>query len=123
MTSRLAKDHPPNESADPAGSPDPSREGETIRRLGHDLRSPLTSLSGVAELLRSGRLGTLTAQQDRCVGVLQRSVESMLRMIEEATAQFRPPGEGTSKVGGLSGQGGPSTAGGSSCPEGGQAGK
>jgi signal transduction histidine kinase len=112
MTSRLAKDWPQDESAGAAVSPDTSREGETIRRLGHDLRSPLTSLSGAAELLRSGRLGTLTAQQDRCVGVLQRSVESMLRMLEEATAPFHPPGKQ-----------GSSTAGGSSRPGEGEAGK
>ena len=65
-------------------------EGQTIRRLGHDLRSPLTSISGATELLQSGRLGSLTEQQNKCLSMLQRGIDSLLEKIETATAPYRP---------------------------------
>ncbi len=63
--------------------------GKAIRKLEHDLRSPLTSISGAAELLESGRLGELSQEQTRCLGVLQRGVESLLGMLVAAAAPFR----------------------------------
>lgn len=64
-------------------------EGIIIRQLGHDLRTPLTSISGGVELMQSGRLGGLQPQQERILGLMQKGVESMTRQIDEATAPYR----------------------------------
>ena len=64
-------------------------EGKVIRQLGHDLRTPLTSISGAVELLQSGRLGGLQPQQERVVSLMQKGVEGMVRLIDESTAPFR----------------------------------
>jgi signal transduction histidine kinase len=77
------------------------QEGQAIRDLGHDLRTPLTSLSGAVELLQTGRMGTLTAEQDRLLGMMQQSLLMMLTLIEEATAPYRhAAGNGGSPEGG-----------------------
>ena len=73
-----------------AGGPQASAaEGKVIRQLGHDLRTPLTSISGAVELLQSGRLGGLQPQQERVVSLMQKGVEAMVRLIDESTAPFR----------------------------------
>ena len=64
-------------------------EGKVIRQLGHDLRTPLTSISGAVELLQSGRLGPVAEQQLRVLGMMQKGVDAMVRLIDEATAPFR----------------------------------
>jgi len=64
-------------------------EGKVIRQLGHDLRTPLTSISGAVELLQSGRLGPLQPQQERVLGMMQKGVDAMVRLIDTATAPFR----------------------------------
>jgi signal transduction histidine kinase len=72
-----------------AGDPQASvAEGKVIRQLGHDLRTPLTSISGAVELLQSGRLGGLQPQQEKVLGLMQKGVESMVRLIDEATAPY-----------------------------------
>ncbi len=65
------------------------KEGEEIRQLGHDLRTPLTSMSGAVELLQSGRLGALTPEQERLLGMLQQGMQMMLTLIEDATEAYR----------------------------------
>jgi len=65
------------------------REGQAIRDLGHDLRSPLTSLSGAVELLQSGRVGALTQEQDRLLGMMQQGLQMMLTLIDDATSPYR----------------------------------
>lgn len=73
-----------------AGGPQAgAAEGKVIRQLGHDLRTPLTSISGAVELLQSGRLGGLQPQQERVVSLMQKGVEGMVRLIDESTASFR----------------------------------
>ena len=67
------------------------QEGEAIRQLAHDLKSPLTSVSGAVELLQSGRLGSLSAPQLRLLGMVQKGVEMMLALIEKAAAPYREP--------------------------------
>lgn len=64
-------------------------EGLIIRQLGHDLRTPLTSISGGVELMQSGRLGGLQPQQERILGLMQKGVEAMVRQIDDATAPYR----------------------------------
>ncbi len=65
------------------------KEGESIRQLGHDLRTPLTSMSGAVELLQLGRLGALSPEQSKLLGMLQQGIDLMLSLIDEATAQYR----------------------------------
>jgi signal transduction histidine kinase len=73
-----------------SGSPQASAaEGKVIRQLGHDLRTPLTSVSGAVELLQSGRLGGLEEGQKKVLGLLQKGAEGMLRLIDEACAPYR----------------------------------
>ena len=64
-------------------------EGRVIRQLGHDLRTPLTSISGAVELLQSGRLGGLAPAQERVLGLMQKGVDAMVRLIDEATVPYR----------------------------------
>jgi len=66
-----------------------SAEGKVIRQLGHDLRTPLTSISGAVELLQSGRLGGLQEGQVKVVGLMQKGADALLKLIDEATAPYR----------------------------------
>ena len=66
-----------------------SAEGKVIRQLGHDLRTPLTSISGAVELLQSGRLGSLQEGQVKVVGLMERGAQALLKLIDEATAPYR----------------------------------
>jgi signal transduction histidine kinase len=65
------------------------REGDDIRQLTHDLRTPLTSMSGAVELLESGRLGQVTAEQTRLLGMLQDGMQMMLTLIDDASARAK----------------------------------
>jgi signal transduction histidine kinase len=65
------------------------KEGEAIRQLGHDLRTPLTSMGGAVELLQTGRLGRLSPEQARLLGMLRQGLDLMLSLIDEATLPYR----------------------------------
>lgn len=65
------------------------KEGEEIRQLAHDLRTPLTSMSGAVELLHAGRMGKLNPEQDRLLGMLQKGIDMMLTLIDKATDDYR----------------------------------
>jgi len=65
------------------------REGDSIRELAHDLRTPLASMSGAVELLESGRLGQLTPEQTRLLGMLGKGMLMMLSLIDDATARAK----------------------------------
>ncbi len=65
------------------------REGDAIRQLAHDLRTPLASMSGAIEMLESGRLGRPAPQQSRMLGLLNEGVQRMLQMIDGAAAPYR----------------------------------
>jgi len=64
-------------------------EGKVIRQLGHDLRTPLTSISGAIELLQSGRLGGLQEGQQKVLGLLEKGADALLKLINEATFPYR----------------------------------
>jgi len=74
------------------------KEGEAIRQLGHDLRTPLTSMGGAVELLQMGRMGPLSAEQGKLLGMLQQGIDLMLSLIEEATAPYRAATRGGSSA-------------------------
>ena len=65
------------------------REGDSIRELAHDLRTPLASMSGAVELLESGRLGQLTPEQSRLLGMLGKGMQMMLSLIDDASARAK----------------------------------
>ena len=65
------------------------REGDSIRQLSHDLRTPLASMSGAVELLESGRLGTLTPEQAKLLGMLGKGMQMMLSLIDDASARAK----------------------------------
>lgn len=65
------------------------RDGDALRQLAHDLRSPLTSMQGAIDLLQAGRVGQVTADQSRLLGMLQKSLELMLSLVEDASARAR----------------------------------
>jgi len=73
------------ETGDPQAG---AAEGKVIRQLGHDLRTPLTSISGAVELLQSGRLGGLQPQQEKVLGLMEKGVAGMVRLIDEATTPY-----------------------------------
>ena len=68
---------------------------EFIRQLRHDLRGPLTSIKGAVDLLRTERLGSLSAGQSRLLDLLDTAVRSMTGMV----ARKSPSGAGPSPDG------------------------
>jgi signal transduction histidine kinase len=65
------------------------REGDSIRQLSHDLRTPLTSMSGAVELLESGRLGRLAPEQVRLLDMLGKGLQMMLSLLDDASARAK----------------------------------
>ncbi len=64
-------------------------EGDSIRQLTHDLRTPLSSMSGAVELLEAGRLGQLTPEQTKLLGMLGKGMQMMLSLLDDASARAR----------------------------------
>ncbi len=65
------------------------REGDAIRQLAHDLRTPLTSMSGAVELLESGRLGQLSPEQVRLLEMLGKGMQMMMSLLDDASARAK----------------------------------
>ncbi len=59
--------------------------GRIVSQLTHDLRSPLTSIAGAAEMMRSQRMGELPAPVSRLAGIVQEGA----RRIDEILSQVR----------------------------------
>jgi len=57
--------------------------GKIFSQVNHDLRSPLTSISGGAELLLSGRVGALDGVQRRLVTIIEDSSRKMQQILQE----------------------------------------
>ncbi|MCP9494734.1 MAG: sensor histidine kinase [Pyrinomonadaceae bacterium MAG19_C2-C3] len=49
----------------------------------HDLRSPLAVISGVINFFTSGRLGDLTAEQKKMVGMMERNAASLIELVND----------------------------------------
>ncbi len=49
----------------------------------HDLRSPLTVISGVISFFSSGRLGELSTEQKNMVAMMERNTQSLIELINE----------------------------------------
>jgi len=65
-----------------SGSPSLQRVFSVVN---HDIRSPLTSISGAAELLGSGRVGSLDGVQQRLLAIIEEGV----RKIDEILARTK----------------------------------
>jgi len=59
--------------------------GKIVAQLTHDLRNPLTSIAGAAEMMRSQRMGDLPAPVVRLAGIVQENA----RRIDEILSQIR----------------------------------
>ena len=49
----------------------------------HDLRSPLTVISGVINFFTSGRLGELTPEQQHMVAMMERNTQSLIELVND----------------------------------------
>ncbi|OLE55839.1 MAG: hypothetical protein AUG51_01025 [Acidobacteria bacterium 13_1_20CM_3_53_8] len=49
----------------------------------HDLRSPLTVISGVISFFTSGRLGELTPEQKNMVAMMERNTQSLIELVND----------------------------------------
>ena len=49
----------------------------------HDLRSPLTVISGVINFFTSGRLGKLSPEQSKMVGMMERNTLSLIELVND----------------------------------------
>ena len=49
----------------------------------HDLRSPLTVISGVINFFTSGRLGDLTAEQKNMVSMMERNTQNLIELVND----------------------------------------
>jgi signal transduction histidine kinase len=49
----------------------------------HDLRSPLTVISGVISFFSSGRLGELTPEQKNMVSMMERNTQSLIELVND----------------------------------------
>jgi PAS domain S-box-containing protein len=56
---------------------------EVVQMVGHDLRSPLFSISGFHEMLEQGMLGKLSSQAEQLLAAAQRSTTRMLQLIND----------------------------------------
>jgi len=63
-----------------------------VSQLAHDLRSPLTSISGAAELLLSGRVGDLVGAQARLVKIVDEGTRKMGTIISNVYEEGREGG-------------------------------
>ncbi|MGH9870643.1 MAG: histidine kinase dimerization/phospho-acceptor domain-containing protein [Candidatus Polarisedimenticolia bacterium] len=61
---------------------------KVFSQVNHDLRSPLTSISGAAELLQSGRAGDLPGMQKRLVTIVEESARKMTDILSRTKARL-----------------------------------
>ncbi len=74
-------------SADPEA---PERQrARFLGALGHELRNPLNSVTGFADILLSGADGKLNAEQQRSVATIRASAERLLRLVATVVDQAR----------------------------------
>ena len=62
---------------------------EFFATVSHELRSPLTSIRGAADLLREGIPGPLTEKQERLMDIVSQSSERLLRLVNQILEMSR----------------------------------
>lgn len=60
-----------------------AEKSRLLASVNHELRTPLTSILGYAELLRAGRMGPLSGEQERCVDAVLASGRHLLNLTNE----------------------------------------
>lgn len=56
---------------------------ETVARVSHELRSPLTSIMGALSLVRSGKIGELSPGHRKLIDIANRNGEHLLSMVDD----------------------------------------
>src|SRR5215211_5164437 len=56
----------------------------------HDLRSPLTVISGVINFFTSGRLGDMTPEQKNMVAMMERNTQNLIELVNDLLEQMQP---------------------------------
>lgn len=62
---------------------------EFLAKVGHELRSPLTSILGIAEMLDYGVYGSLSEEQSKAVRMISDSTQHMTRMVNDLLQQSK----------------------------------
>jgi signal transduction histidine kinase len=62
---------------------------EFVQTVSHELRTPLTYVKGYVELLLEGTLGDLNAEQMNALGIVTRSTESVVRLVNDIISLTR----------------------------------
>ncbi|ASC70256.1 signal transduction histidine kinase [Halomicronema hongdechloris C2206] len=80
----------------PLAETDPQTQGivdaddaDWLVGLGHDLKTPLTSLLGLSNLLQNQRLGTLTDKQRRYVDLIHRNARELMTLVDQMSDWMR----------------------------------
>ncbi len=60
-------------------------KSEFVSIVSHELRAPMTSLKGYADMLKNGKLGTLSAQQQEFLDAIRRNTQRMELLISDLT--------------------------------------
>jgi signal transduction histidine kinase/DNA-binding response OmpR family regulator len=56
---------------------------EFVSMVSHELRTPLTSIKGYVDLLQTGEVGELTAEQQEFLGIIKTNADRLVEMINE----------------------------------------
>jgi signal transduction histidine kinase len=66
---------------------------KVLSQVRHDIRSPLTSIKGAAELLLSGRIGAPDAPQRRMLGIIEEGVRRVNDVLDRTKSHQFDAGE------------------------------
>lgn len=65
-----------------------------VSNVSHELRTPLAHIKGYVELVADGKLGPLSAEQEKALGVVRRASDRLERLIEDLIAYSSASREG-----------------------------
>ena len=59
------------------------RKDEFLATMSHEFRTPLMSVLGLAEVLRTSHLGYLTEKQEKAIATIQESGQHLLNLVND----------------------------------------